>query len=51
MRPRYKTNNSAENIGWDGYQQTVEIIPKFKEKALKQFADIERLAQKKLFSE
>lgn len=20
MKPRYKTNNAAENIGWDGYQ-------------------------------
>ncbi len=35
MTPRYKTTNTAENIGWDGYQESSQIIPKFKEKALK----------------
>lgn len=40
MRTRYATKNMAENIGWDGYQTEIKIIPKFKEKALTQFADI-----------
>lgn len=35
MKPRYKTKNSAENVGWDGGQQDQKNVPKFKEKALR----------------
>lgn len=43
MRSRKSTKNSAENLGWDGGITQIHL-PKFKEKALREFADIEKLS-------